>query len=54
MKPSPKIFDSIEVLSRQVVILRRHFWRVRKIINILTHKERNSYIEMMHDDISQL
>ncbi len=58
IRPSPEIFDSIDVLSRQTIILRRHFWRVRNIINFLVHnehdKEEVKYIEMVYDDISQL
>jgi magnesium transporter len=58
IRPSPEIFDSIDTLSRQAIILRRHFWRVRNIINFLVHhehdKEEVKYIEMVYDDISQL
>jgi magnesium transporter len=58
VKPSPEIFDSIDTLSRQTIILRRHFWRVRNIINFLVHNEQDKeevkYIEMVYDDISQL
>jgi len=58
VRPSPKIFDRIDTLSRQTIILRRHFWRVRNIINFLVHnehdKEEVKYIEMVYDDISQL
>jgi magnesium transporter len=43
---------------KQTIILRRHFWRVRNIINFLVHnehdKEEVKYIEMVYDDISQL
>jgi magnesium transporter len=58
VRPSPEIFDSIDTLSRQTIILRRYFWRVRSIINFLVHnehdKEEVKYIEMVYDDISQL
>ena len=58
VRPTPQIFDSIETLSRKTIILRRHFWRVRNIINFLVHnehdKEEIKYIEMVYDDISQL
>jgi magnesium transporter len=58
VRPSPEIFDSIDILSRQTIILRRHFWRVRNIINFIVHnehdKEEVKYIEMVYDDISQL
>jgi Mg2+ and Co2+ transporter CorA len=39
VRPSPEIFDSIDTLSRHTIILRRHFWRVRNIINFLVHNE---------------
>jgi magnesium transporter len=58
VRPSPEIFDSTDTLSRQTIILRRHFWRVRSIINFIVHyehdKEEVKYIEMVYDDISQL
>ena len=58
VRTPPEIFDSIDILSRQTIILRRHFWRVRNIINFIVHnehdKEEVKYIEMVYDDISQL
>jgi magnesium transporter len=57
-RPSEVIFDEIDILSRQTIILRRHFWRVRNIINFLVHNEHDKedvkYIEMVYDEISQL
>jgi magnesium transporter len=57
-KPSPTIFENINVLSRQTIMLRRHFWHVRNVINFLVHNEQDKeeikYIEMVYDDISQL
>lgn len=57
-RPFPAIFESIDILSRQVIMLRRHFWHVRNIINFLMHTEKDKedvkYIEMVYDDISQL
>jgi magnesium transporter len=45
-------------LSRQTIVLRRQFWRIRNIINFLVHnehdKEEVKYVEMVYDDISQL
>ena len=52
------MFDSIDSLSRQTILLRRHFWRTRGIINFLVHIEHDTedikYIEMVYDEISQL
>lgn len=58
VRPLPSIFERIEILSRETIILRRHFWRVRNVINFLVHNEQDKeeikYIEMVNDDISQL
>ena len=58
VRPFPDIFESIDILSRQVIMLRRQFWHVRNIINFLLHTEKDKedvkYIEMVYDDISQL
>jgi magnesium transporter len=57
-RPSSEMFENIDVLSRQTIVLRRHFWHIRNIINFLVHnqhdKEEVKYIEMVYDDISQL
>jgi magnesium transporter len=54
----PAIFESIDTLSRQAIMLSRQFWHVRNIINFLLHNEKDKddvkYIEMVYDDISQL
>jgi magnesium transporter len=58
VRPLPSIFESIDTLSRQAILLRRQFWYVRNIINFLLHtvkdKEDVKYVEMVHDDITQL
>lgn len=51
------MFDSTDMLSRQTILLRRHFWRARGIINFLVHNEHDEevkHIEMVYDEISQL
>jgi len=57
-KPSKKMLEYLDSLSRQVIILRRHFWRMRDIINFLTHTEEDKedvkYLKIVYDDISQL
>jgi magnesium transporter len=56
-KPTEMVFEHIDALSRQVIIIRRQFWRVRNIINFLVHNGENKevkYIEAVYDDISQL
>ena len=51
VRPLPSIFERIEILSRETIILRRHFWRVRNVINYLVHNEQDKeevkYIEMV-------
>jgi magnesium transporter len=58
VRPLPAIFESIDILSRQAILLRRQFWHVRNIINFLLHTEKDKedvkYVEMVHDDITQL
>ncbi len=58
VRPLPAIFESIDILSRQAIMLRRQFWHVRNIINFLLHTEKDKddvkYVEMVHDDITQL
>ena len=57
-RPLPSIFESIDILSRQAIMLRRQFWHVRNIINFLRHVEKEKddvkYVDMVYDDISQL
>ena len=57
-RPLPSIFESIDILSTQAIMLRRQFWHVRKIINFLMHVEKDKddvkYVDMVYDDISQL
>ncbi|MDQ3807463.1 MAG: magnesium transporter CorA family protein [Thermoproteota archaeon] len=57
-KPSKKMLEYLDSLSRQVIILRRHFWHMRDVINFLTHieedKEDVKYLKIVYDDINQL
>jgi magnesium transporter len=57
-KPSMKVLVYLDALSRQIIILRRHFWHMRDIINLLTHidedKEEIKYLKIIYDDINQL
>jgi magnesium transporter len=58
VRPLPAIFESIDTLSRQAIMLRRQFWHVRSIINFLLHSEKDKddvkYVQMVHDEITQL
>jgi magnesium transporter len=57
-KPSRRMLEYLDSLSRQVIILRRHFWHMRDIINFLTHTEEDKvdvkYLKIVYDNISQL
>jgi magnesium transporter len=57
-KPSRRMLEYLDSLSRQVIILRRHFWHMRDIINFLTHTEEDKedvkYLKIVYDDINQL
>lgn len=57
-KPSREMLDYLDTLSRQIIILRRHFWHTRDIINYLKHMEKDTeeimYIEIAYDNITQL
>jgi magnesium transporter len=52
----------LDTLSRQIIVLRRHFWHVRDILNFLIHMEKEQskkdgevkYVEMAYDNITQL
>jgi magnesium transporter len=57
-KPSRRMLEYLDSLSRQVIILRRHFWHMRDIINFLTHTEEDKegvkYLKIVYDDINNL
>lgn len=57
-RPSSRMFEEIDVLSRQTIVLRRHFWHIRNIVNFLVHNEHDKdevkYVEMVYDNITQL
>jgi magnesium transporter len=61
-RPTKKMLEYLDTLSRQIIVLRRHFWHIRDILNFLIHMEKEQskkeveirYIEMAYDNISQL
>lgn len=61
-RPTKKMLEYLDTLSRQIIVLRRHFWHVRDILNLLIHIEKEQskkegvikYIEMAYDNITQL
>jgi magnesium transporter len=56
--PSKKILGYLDLLSKKVIILRRHFWHARHVINYHTHMEEDKddikYLKIVYDDINQL
>jgi magnesium transporter len=61
-RPTKKMLEYLDTLSRQIIVLRRHFWHIRDILNFLIHMEKEQskregevkYIEMTYDNITQL
>ena len=61
-RPTRKMLEYLDTLSRQIIVLRRHFWHVRDILNFLIHMEKEQskkegevkYVEMAYDNITQL
>jgi magnesium transporter len=56
--PSKNVLEQMDLLSRQIIILRRHFWHARHVINYHTHMEEDKddikYLKIVYDDINQL
>jgi magnesium transporter len=56
--PSKSVLGFLDLLSRQIIILRRHFWHARHIINYHMHIEEDKddikYLRIVYDDINQL
>ena len=56
--PTRETIQYLATLSRQLIVFRRHFWRVRDVVNFLSHMEKDQnevkYIEMAYDNISHL
>lgn len=56
--PTRKMLEYLDNVSIQIIILRRHFWHVRDVINSLIHinedKPDIKYLKIVYDDINQL
>ena len=56
--PSTKVIEYLNLLSRQINILRRHFWHARHVINYHIYMEEDTddvkYLKIVYDDINQL
>ena len=59
-KPSDMMLDNLDILSKQIIILRRHFWRTRHIVNLLINSGQDhdkgtaNILRVAYDEISQL
>ena len=61
--PSKKILVNLEGLSRQLIILRRYFWKIRVIFNFLLYLEKETekekeeqakYLRIIYDNVNEL
>ena len=57
-EPARETIQYLATLSRQLIMFRRHFWRMRDVVNFLSHMEKDQnevkYIQMAYDNISHL
>jgi magnesium transporter len=57
-RPSKQMLERLDGLSRQIIVLRRHFWHIRDVINFLIHVQEErpdiKYLKIVYDDINQL
>jgi magnesium transporter len=56
--PTRQMLEYLDEVSIQIIVLRRHFWHVRDVINSLIHinedKPDIKYLKIVYDDINQL
>ena len=57
-KPSKNMLNYLDVVAKQTIVIRRHFWYTRDAINFLTHTQNQDneirYLQIAYDDIGQL
>jgi magnesium transporter len=57
-RPTRKTLEKLDTLSKQAIILRRHFWQARHVMNFLIHMEEDKddikYLQIVYDDINQI
>ncbi len=57
-KASKKILHYLDLVTQQIIIIRRHFWHTRDVMNFLTHTEKDNddikYLQIAYDNINQL
>jgi magnesium transporter len=57
-QPTKSTLQNLDILSRQAIVLRRHFWQARHVMNFLIHMEEDKedikYLEIVYDEINQI
>ena len=57
-KPSKNMLNYLDIVAKQTIVMRRHFWYTRDAINFLTHMQNQDneirYLQIAYDDIGQL
>lgn len=57
-RATSKILEQLDTLTRQIILLRRHFWKTREIMNFLTHmeqdKDETKYLRIAYDNTNDL
>ena len=58
-KPSKSMLYYLDTVAKQIIIIRRHFWYTRDIMNFLIHTQKENqeeirYLQIAYDDINQL
>ena len=52
------MLNYLDVVAKQTIVIRRHFWYTRDAINFLTHTQNQDneirYLQIAYDDIGQL
>ena len=54
-KPSKSMLNYLDVVAKQTIVIRRHFWYTRDAVNFLTHMQNRDdevrYLQIAYDDI---
>lgn len=57
-KPSKRVLEKLDTVSRQAITLRRHFWEARNVINYHVNMEKDKddikYLQIVYNNINQL
>jgi magnesium transporter len=57
-RPKRQMLEYLDQVSTQIIVLRRHFWHIRDVINFLIHVHEDKpdikYLKIVYDDINQL